>query len=405
MDATPKLVVRNLFKVFGDQPEKALALYREGLGKQDIFDRTGQTIGVCDASFTVNQGEIFVVMGLSGSGKSTLVRLLNRLIEPTAGTIEFEGTDIAALNDADLLDVRRRHMSMVFQSFALMPHMSVVENAAFGMELTRIPKAQREARALEALDQVGLACWARNYPDELSGGMQQRVGLARALANDPTVMLMDEAFSALDPLIRTEMQDELLKLQEEHKRTVIFISHDLDEAMRIGDRIAIMEGGRVVQVGTPEEILNNPADDYVKSFFRGVDVSCVLSAGDIARRQQTRVFDRPGMGARSALKALSEYDREFGYVVMPDQKVVGVISVESLETALKEYNDGADLHNALLPDIPLLRFDTPLNELYGPVAQAPCGVPVVDDKGRYLGVVTKTTLLEALDQQEEIPHG
>ncbi len=401
MEPREKLVVKNLFKIFGDAPDKALALYNAGLGKQDIFDRTGQTIGVCDASFTVNEGEIFVVMGLSGSGKSTLVRLLNRLIEPTAGSISFEGTDIAAVSAQELLEIRRKHMSMVFQSFALMPHLSVVENAAFGMELSGIPRDQREARALEALDQVGLACWARNYPDELSGGMQQRVGLARALANDPTVMLMDEAFSALDPLIRTEMQDELLKLQQVHKRTVIFISHDLDEAMRIGDRIAIMEGGRVIQVGTPEDILNNPADDYVRSFFRGVDVCSVLSAGDIARRKQTRVFDRSGMGVRAALKVLSEDDRRFGYVVTNDQKVVGVVSSESLETALNAHRDRAQLQDAFLPDVPVLRFDTPLSELYGPVAQTPCGVPIVDDDGRYMGVVTKTTLLETLNQRDE----
>ncbi len=221
-------------------------------------------------------------MGLSGSGKSTMVRLLNRLIEPTAGSIELNGKDITNLGDEDLLDVRRQEMSMVFQSFALMPHMSVLENAAFGLEISGVESEERNRRAQEALDQVGLGEHSASYPHQLSGGMQQRVGLARALANDPTILLMDEAFSALDPLIRYEMQGELIRLQKEQERTIIFISHDLDEAIRIGDRIAIMEGGRVVQIGTPEEIMRNPADDYVETFFQGVDVTKILKAGDIA---------------------------------------------------------------------------------------------------------------------------
>ena len=248
-----KLVVKNLYKVFGDRPEEAMKLVAQGKDKETIFKQTGHTLGVIDASFTVNEGEIFVVMGLSGSGKSTLVRLLNRLIEPTAGQVLINGRDIAAMDDETLRTLRRTQVSMVFQSFALMPHMNVVDNTAFGLELGGMAEAERRARAMEALEQVGLAQWAKSYPDELSGGMQQRVGLARALANDPEVLLMDEAFSALDPLIRTEMQDELVKLQAAHKRTIIFISHDLDEAIRIGDRIAIMQGGVVVQVGTAED--------------------------------------------------------------------------------------------------------------------------------------------------------
>ena len=260
-----KIIIKNLFKVFGDAPDKAMKLLQEGVSKAEIFERTGQAVGVLDASFTVYEGEIFVVMGLSGSGKSTLVRLLNRLIEPTSGQVLFDGVDIASMSDADLMQLRRHDMSMVFQSFALMPHLNVLDNAAFGLELSGFNIEERHQRALKALEQVGLEAFANSYPDELSGGMQQRVGLARALANDPAVMLMDEAFSALDPLIRSEMQDELLKLQGQQQRTIIFISHDLDEAMRIGDRIAIMEGGRVVQVGTPEEILNNPEDESMGS--------------------------------------------------------------------------------------------------------------------------------------------
>src|SRR5690606_33024889 len=225
--------IENVFKVFGDHPKQALELVRQGLSKQQILERTGQSIGVFDANFTIEAGEIFVVMGLSGSGKSTLVRMLNRLIEPTSGHIVVDGQDINHLSDKALRELRRKDISMVFQSFALMPHLSVLDNTAFGLEMAGVDPATRRQAALSALEQVGLGGWGASYPDELSGGMQQRVGLARALASDPSILLMDEAFSALDPIIRTEMQSELLRLQEQKRRTIVFISHDLDEAMRI----------------------------------------------------------------------------------------------------------------------------------------------------------------------------
>lgn len=400
---TDKIVVKDLYKVFGDRPDQAMQMINDGIDKAEIFDKTGQTVGVCGASFTVRQGEIFVVMGLSGSGKSTLVRLLNRLIEPTSGQVLYDGTDIAAMNDEELRELRRRDMSMVFQSFALMPHMSVVENAAFGLELAGVAENERHERALNALDQVGLKAQANSYPDELSGGMQQRVGLARALANDPSVMLMDEAFSALDPLIRTEMQDELLTLQREHKRTIIFISHDLDEAMRIGDRIAIMEGGIVVQVGTPEEILNNPANDYVKSFFRGVDVSTILTAKDIVVKRQVTVIEREGVGLKTALNRLRNEDREYGYIVGDKLDFHGIISVDSVDQAIKS---GADkLSAAFLPDIEAVSHDTHLSDLIGTVAHTPCGVPVVNENGKYLGVINRANLLATLDREGDGANG
>lgn len=395
-----KIIIKNLFKVFGDNPDKAMKLLQQGVSKSEIFDRTGQIVGVFDASFTVYEGEIFVVMGLSGSGKSTLVRLLNRLIEPTSGQVLFDGVDIATMSDADLRELRRRDMSMVFQSFALMPHLNVVDNAAFGMELSGINIEERHARALKALEQVGLETFANSYPDELSGGMQQRVGLARALANDPAVMLMDEAFSALDPLIRSEMQDELLKLQQQHQRTIIFISHDLDEAMRIGDRIAIMEGGRVVQVGTPEEILNNPADEYVESFFRGVNVSTVFSAKDIARKSQVTVINRTGVGLRTALEEMRQDDRSCAYVLGKDQKFSGVVTEDSIEAAMKQ-NSEQDIAGAFITDVDALPGEMPLSELISKVAAAPYGLPVVEDDMKYLGVITKTSLLKTLDQDAD----
>ena len=394
-----KIAIRKLYKIFGDNPKVALPLLEQGVDKAKIFERTGQSVGVMNASFDIHEGEIFVIMGLSGSGKSTLVRLLNRLIEPTSGQILVDGEDIAVLPEEGLRNLRRRKMSMVFQSFALLPHINVIDNAAFGLELSAVPRETRYERALEALDQVGLKTYAESYPDELSGGMKQRVGLARALANDPDILLMDEAFSALDPLIRAEMQDQLLDLQTQQQRTIVFISHDLDEAMRIGDRIAIMEGGRVVQVGTPEEILRNPADDYVSSFFRGVDASKILTARDVARTEHATLIDRQGTGIRAALQQISSRLEDYGYVVGPNRAFHGVVSADSLRAAGR--GEDVPLKQAFLPDIDPIPADKPLNELLCTVAQAPCGVPVVDPERHYLGVITKANLLLALNGEEE----
>jgi glycine betaine/proline transport system ATP-binding protein len=397
MSDTPrrdKIAVRNLYKVFGDNPEEGMKLVREGRDKDEIFAQTGQTVGVVDANFTIREGEIFVIMGLSGSGKSTMVRMFNRLYEPSAGSIEIDGEDITRLDNEGLRKLRRDTVSMVFQSFALMPHMKVIDNVAFGLELGGISRAERHQRALHALEQVGLAANAESYPDELSGGMQQRVGLARALCADPPILLMDEAFSALDPLIRSEMQDELLMLQEEKQRTIIFISHDLDEAMRIGDRIAIMQGGVVVQVGTPDEILKNPANDYVRSFFRGVDVSKVLTARDIARHTQVTLIDKPEQGPRAAIRALEKHDREYGYVIGRNRRFLGVASLASLDEARKA---DAPLEKALLADCPTIAPETHLGELMNVVATTPYAVPVVEENGRYAGAVSRSALLQALD--------
>ncbi len=397
-----QICIKNVFKVFGDAPQAALELVRQGRSKEDVLARTGNTIGVFDATFTIEAGEIFVIMGLSGSGKSTLVRLLNRLIEPTAGIIEVDGCDINNLSDAQLRALRRKDISMVFQSFALMPHITVLDNTAFGLELAGVGHAERTAQASKALEQVGLASWGASYPDELSGGMQQRVGLARALASDPSILLMDEAFSALDPIIRTEMQSELLRLQSVKRRTVVFISHDLDEAMRIGDRIAIMKDGHVVQVGTPDEILRNPADDYVRSFIYGVDAAAVFKAADIARKTQIVVSEHASRGARAALKTLQDQDRNYGYVVSPTQQYLGMVSADSLHAALHEHVGPLGLAHAFLPDVQSIAADTPVSELFGPVAQVPYAVPVVAEDGRFCGAISKTTLLKFLDRDTPV---
>lgn len=390
--------IEHVFKVFGDHPKQALELVRQGLSKQQILEKTGQSIGVFDADFTIEAGEIFVIMGLSGSGKSTMVRMLNRLIEPTDGRILVDEQDINHLDAKSLRQLRRKDISMVFQSFALMPHMTVLDNTAFGLELAGVEKSERQSQAQAALEQVGLGAWGASFPDELSGGMQQRVGLARALASDPSILLMDEAFSALDPIIRTEMQSELLRLQEIKRRTIVFISHDLDEAMRIGDRIAIMKDGQVIQVGTPDEILRNPVDDYVRSFVRGVDAASVFKAGDIARQALTIVSEHSDRGCRAALQLLQDSDRDFAYVVNTRKRFMGVVSEQSLRDALRGHSGLLGLKHALLPDVQQLSAETPVAELFGPMATAPCPLPVVNEEGAFLGVVSRTTMFRFLDR-------
>lgn len=395
-----KIVVQDLYKIFGNQPKKALALLAQGEDKDAIFEKTGMTVGVQGASFTVKEGEIFVVMGLSGSGKSTLVRMLNRLMEPTSGNVLLDGDDVTTMDDEALRRLRRNKMSMVFQSFALMPHLTVVDNVSLGLEFEGVAKEERTSRSLEALEQVGLSAWAESYPADLSGGMQQRVGLARSLAVNPDVLLMDEAFSALDPLIRTEMQDELLRLQEEHKRTVVFISHDLDEAMRIGDRIAIMEGGRVIQVGTPEEILQNPENEYVRAFFRGVDPTQILTAGDIVRNTQVTLIRHPAHGPRAALSRLVNQDRDYGYVLDARKRFVGVVSTDSLKEIIDLPKDERDITDAFLEGANSVTASESMQEILPLITANPWPVPVVDDESRYLGVVSRNMFLKSLQRPD-----
>lgn len=301
LDEKPiKIKVENVSKVFGKQTKKAIQMLSSGKNKKEILKATGSTVGVNQANFDVYDGEIFVIMGLSGSGKSTLVRLLNRLIEPTAGNIYIDGDMITNMSKDQLREVRRKKISMVFQKFALFPHRTILENTEYGLELQGVDKKEREQKALDSLKLVGLEGFEHQFPDQLSGGMQQRVGLARALTNDPDILLMDEAFSALDPLIRKDMQDELLDLHDSVGKTIIFITHDLDEALRIGDRIVLMKDGNIVQIGTPEEILMSPSNEYVEKFVEDVDLSKVLTAGHIMKRAETVRIDK---GPRVALSS------------------------------------------------------------------------------------------------------
>ncbi|MDZ7805326.1 glycine betaine/L-proline ABC transporter ATP-binding protein ProV [Thiohalophilus sp.] len=394
-DPKDKLVVEDLYKIFGPEPDEALRLLEQGLSKDEIFERTRTTVGVQSANFSIRDGEVFVVMGLSGSGKSTLVRLLNRLIEPTRGRILLDGGDITAMNKKELIRMRRESMSMVFQSFALMPHKTVVENAAFGLDVGGMDKQEQRKHALKALATVGLEANADSYPDELSGGMKQRVGLARALATNASILLMDEAFSALDPLIRTEMQDELVRLQQTEAHTIVFISHDLDEAIRIGDRIAIMDGGAIVQIGTPQEIVTNPANEYVRSFFYGVDVSKVFNAGDIAEQKPVAVINRAETDVRAALTQMRDDDRHLAVVVDADQHYSGMVSVNGLIRATEKDQGWNEAFLAAVKSTPA---EMDLEEVLKRVVEEGYPVPVVDEQDRYLGVIDKNILLKTFNK-------
>ncbi|MCF8887939.1 MULTISPECIES: quaternary amine ABC transporter ATP-binding protein [Priestia] len=385
-----KLKVQNITKVFGKNPSKAIDLLQKGKTKKEILEETGMTIGVNQANFEIKSGEIFVIMGLSGSGKSTLVRMFNRLVEPTSGSLILDGDDVVKMNKDELRDMRRKKMSMVFQNFALFPHRTVLDNTEYGLEVQGTPKDEREKKAKEALELVGLKGYENQYPGELSGGMQQRVGLARALANDPDILLMDEAFSALDPLIRKDMQDFLLELQEKMERTIIFITHDLDEALRIGDRIVLMKDGSVVQVGTPEEIMTNPANDYVERFVEDVNVAKVYTAESVMNRAESITVDR---GPRVALKIMQEAGYSSIYVVDKKKTLLGVVTADDISRAIKQNKLTADV---LDTDIPTVTTDTLLENLYDKMVISRFPLPVVDENHRLRGIIKKERVIEAL---------
>ena len=279
-----KIEINNVYKIFGPRPHEVLDLVKNGAGKEEVLETTGHTVGLDNVSLNIEEGETFVCMGLSGSGKSTLIRHLNRLIDPTDGEILVEGTNVMSLNKDELIDFRRHKMSMVFQRFGLFPHKTVLQNVGYGLEMQGKPESERDKTAMEKIDAVGLTGFENQFPNQLSGGMQQRVGLARALATDSDIMLMDEAFSALDPLIRSDMQKQLLDLQSELKKTIVFITHDLDESLRLGDHIGILNAGKLVQVGTPVDIIMNPADDYVKAFVKDVNRAKVIKAKVVMKK-------------------------------------------------------------------------------------------------------------------------
>lgn len=385
------LEVKHLSKIFGKRQKAALEMVKTGKSKNEIFKKTGATVGVYDASFEVKEGEIFVIMGLSGSGKSTLVRMLNRLIEPSTGSILLGGKDISTMSAERLREVRRHDINMVFQSFALFPHKTILENTEFGLELRGVPKEKRQELAERALDNSGLLDFKDQYPDQLSGGMQQRVGLARALANSPKILLMDEAFSALDPLIRREMQDELLDLQDSMKQTIIFISHDLNEALRIGDRIALMKDGQIMQIGTGEEILTNPANDFVREFVEDVDRSKVLTAQNIMIKPLTTTIELDGPQV-----ALNRMHNEEVSMLMATNRRRQLVGSLTADAAIEARKKGLPLSEVIDRDVRTVSKDTVITDIMPLIYDSSAPIAVTDDNNRLLGVVIRGRVIEAL---------
>lgn len=387
-----KIIVTNLIKIFDPHPQKALNLLAQGKSKNEIFQEIGQTVGIDRVSFAVRQGEIFVVMGLSGSGKSTILRCLNRLIEPSSGSIMIDGIDITKLKERELRKVRQEKTAMVFQQFALLPHRTVLHNTVYGLEVQGIAKKDREAAARKMLELVGLQGWEDKYPAELSGGMKQRVGLARALTNDADILLMDEAFSALDPLIREEMQDELISLQQKMNKTIVFITHDLNEALKLGDRIAFLRDGALVQVGTPEEITTNPADDYVAKFVRGVERSKILTAGDVMKKPQPLITLRDGPGV--ALRIMKEHGLSSVFVVDKERHYKGLITAD---IAVEARNAGkSSLDEIELAQGPVALETVPLQDTLSVLAGSKLPMAVVNQENKLIGIVVRGSVLAAL---------
>jgi len=384
------LEARHLYKVFGKNPQQAVRRLKAGETREQVAD--AGTAAVIDASFSVRRGEIFVIMGLSGSGKSTVIRMLNGLHEVTDGTVTVYGDEITGVSPHRLREIRREKLSMVFQHFALLPHRTVADNVAYPLELKGADKAQRRQRATEILEMVGLAGWGDKFPSELSGGMQQRVGIARALAADTDILLMDEAFSALDPLIRREMQEQLVELQGKLQKTIVFITHDLNEAMFLGDRIAVMRDGRIVQVGTPEDILTDPANDYVEQFVQDVDRARVLTAANVMERPRPVISETAG--PVGALREMRQHYTSAVYVTGRDRKLLGIISDRD---AVRLVRKGERSLASAIKAVPQsVNEDDTLMNLFVPAVESPVPLAVTDDEDRLVGVIPRVTLLAAL---------
>jgi len=390
-----KIKVTDLIKIFGQKPEKALDLLDKNCSKQEILEKTGQTVALKNISFEVYEGEIFVLMGLSGCGKSTLLRTLNRLIEPTAGDIHIDGRSVQSMDQNEIREFRRHKLGMIFQSFALLPHRKVIDNVAFGLEIQGMSPDERYAKAREVIQLVGLEGYEESKPSQLSGGMQQRVGLARVLASDADILLMDEAFSALDPLIRRDMQDELLDLQERVNKTIIFVSHDLDEALKLGDRIALMKDGEIVQVGTAEEILTNPSNEYVKQFVADVDMAKVLTAQDVMKRPEPLLDFDSGPG--NALRLMDEYGISSVFVVTKFRKFRGLVMVDDV---IEAKHSNKSLKDILITDSPVITTDTQVSDIIPMIADSKYPVAVVDEAEKMRGIIVRGSVLAALARME-----
>ncbi|MCW3786542.1 quaternary amine ABC transporter ATP-binding protein [Plebeiibacterium sediminum] len=386
-----KIKVEDLTLIFGNNKTEALKLLNKGLTKEEILKKTNCTVGVNKASFEIFEGEMFVIMGLSGSGKSTLLRCLNRLIEPTDGDVIINGRNITKESNEKLLDTRRTEMSMVFQNFGLLPHRTVLDNAAFGLEIRNEEKNSRLQKAQEALETVGLKGFENQMPSQLSGGMQQRVGLARALANNPQVLLMDEAFSALDPLIRSDMQDELLELQSKLKKTIVFITHDLDEAIKLGDRILIMKDGIIEQIGTAEDILTNPASDYVKAFVEKVDRKNIITAGSLMFKKVAACHIHKE-GPKAAIHKMRDLGNDVLPVLSEDRTFLGLVWLRDCLAAEKKGEKS--LSSILKSEVPSVYMHYTVEEMLPLITESRAPITVVDENtGKFLGIVTQSSLI------------
>ncbi len=386
-----KIVCENVWKVFGANPERTLRDLDRSLSRAEVLEQTGHVIAVKDVSFKVQEGETFVVMGLSGSGKSTLVRCISRLIDPTDGSVIISGEDITKLSHNKLTDLRRHKMSMVFQHFGLFPHRKVIDNVAYGLEIRGEARASRHEKAMQVIELVGLGGWDSHYPRELSGGMQQRVGLARAMAVDPEIMLFDEPFSALDPLIRREMQDELLRIQAQVQKTMVFITHDFLEAIKMGDHIAIMKDGAISQIGTPEELVANPADDYVRKFTEDVPRYKVLSAGKVMRKPENQLSN--GTTVKTARTAIAKMDGKTAFITNSKGIFEGAVRASDLKRTTAAT---AKVSSCVDAQILAVSASTKLEDLINAAAHHDAPLAVVDDNNKLVGEIDRAIIMEAM---------
>ena len=390
--------VSRLWKIFGPNADEIINSERRTATKETILEETGCVVAVRDVSFEVRQGELFVIMGLSGSGKSTLIRCILRLIEPTTGKILINGGDVCGYNSRQLVNLRRHTTSMIFQHFGLFPHRSVIDNVAYGLKVRGVAKKKRYARAREVIETVGLKEWENYLPSALSGGMQQRVGIARALATDPGILLMDEPFSGLDPLIRRQMQDELLDIQTEVQKTILFVTHDLHEALKLGNRIAIMKDGEIIQIGAPEEVITTPSDAYVREFVKDASPGKVLTAGNIMEQPGVLLYE--WQGPKAAVHILRTTNLDNAFLVNRAGELLGLVTIERLGELIQK--EGSPLTEALEPDLPTCTFDTLVEDLLPLAASTGYPIPVVDDKGKFMGEIYTGTILMSMIQEKEI---